>query len=679
MKKVRKIRIELILLCLILIASINTIPLTAKAAGIDPQVIWLKKNYSLPVNTDTTFSEGLAVVCLNDKYGYIDKTGKEVIAVKYLEATPFSEGLAAVVLSDGSSVYIDKTGKQVSAKYDNARPFSEGLAAVKFIDRKYGYIDKTGKEVISAMYDDAEPFSQGRAAVELNILNRKYGYIDKTGNLVSSGYDYEIASPFSEDVAIIGRITYPNNGSIITDTVDVKCGLIDKAGNEIMSLKYDSVNNFSEGLAVVFNQKRGYIDKTGKEVISTKYDYAEPFSEGLAAVSLNSKSGYINKMGKVIISAKYGWANSFSEGLACVLLDDKTCYINKKGSAIISFKNDGVMGRDFKEGVAFVEYCGKLGIIKNPISQTAVISQSVVINPIKAGNTERLWGDNRYKTAVAISKSGWQKSDNVILVNGNNFPDALVGSSFAYLKDAPILITSSNKLDSNASSEIERLEVKNVYILGNNQSVSTDIENDLKQKYNVIRIGGTEVFDTAVKVGEEIRKIKQFDTVVIASQGNFPDALAIAPFSAMKTMPILFSDKQSLRNDTMMALQEWGTKNVVIVGGTGVISDAIDSKLKSLGITVTRLAGQDRYDTALEIIKHFKPAEGYKNISIATGESYPDALTGAVLAAKNNTPLVLVGKNSVKVNVSMYINNNTIDKACIFGGIGVVSEKVVGR
>lgn len=310
---------------------------------------------------------------------------------------------------------------------------------------------------------------------------------------------------------------------------------------------------------------------------------------------------------------------------------------------------------------------------------TPVSSGNQNINSIKASNITRLSGDNRYKTAVAISQSGWAQSDNVILVDGNNYPDALVGTSYAYLKNAPILTTPSDKLDSNISAEIARLGAKTVYILGNKTSVSQSVEDELSQKYTVVRIAGTGIFDTAVKVGEEIRKTNKFDTVALAAQGGFADALAIAPFSAKNTMPILFSGQDSLRPDTLQALKDWGIKNVVIVGGTGVISSAVEDTLKGMGITVTRLAGQDRYETALEIIKHFAPSEGYKSISVCTGENYADALTGAVLAAKNNIPLVLVSKDSAKDNITLYINKNTIDKAYIFGGTGVVSDKVVSN
>jgi hypothetical protein len=142
------------------------------------------------------FSEGLARVKLNGKYGYIDKTGKEVIPCKYDNAENFSEGLAIVMLNDKYG-FIDKTGKEVTPlKYDNAGRFSEGLALVRLND-KYGYIDKTGKEV-TPLYDEIRNFSEGLARVR---LNGKYGYIDKTGKEViplSSGKSSD--EPYSAKV-----------------------------------------------------------------------------------------------------------------------------------------------------------------------------------------------------------------------------------------------------------------------------------------------------------------------------------------------------------------------------------------------------------------------------------------------------------------------------------------------
>jgi len=131
------------------------------------------------------FSEGLAAVELNGKWGFIDKTGKMVIEPKYDMAEDFSEGLAAVELNHKWG-FIDKTGKMViEPKYNVAEKFSEGLAGVEVeLDTKVGYIDKTGKMVIEPKYNEAGPFSKGLALVE---LNGKYYCINTKGEVVKEG------------------------------------------------------------------------------------------------------------------------------------------------------------------------------------------------------------------------------------------------------------------------------------------------------------------------------------------------------------------------------------------------------------------------------------------------------------------------------------------------------------
>ncbi|AFM00240.1 cell wall-binding protein [Desulfitobacterium dehalogenans ATCC 51507] len=345
-----------------------------------------------------------------------------------------------------------------------------------------------------------------------------------------------------------------------------------------------------------------------------------------------------------------------------------------KGDHFVAVGSKYIQGKS-EEGLLYIgrfeEANNKLIMAPNTGSHSADTTAQ-----LKVSETERLSGNDRYETAIAISKKGWEKSENVILVNGNNFPDALVGSSFAYLKNAPILITASDKLDNRVSAEIQRLGAKTIAILGNSSSVSQPIENQLKERYQVTRIGGAEIYDTAVKLGEEIKKIKPFDTVIIATQSNFPDALAIAPYSAKETIPILFTEKDRLRPDTKKALAEWEIRNAIIIGGTGVVSLDVDLELDALGLTITRLGGEDRYDTALEIAKQFGTENPYSAIAVATGENYPDALTGAVLAAKHNAPLILVRKNKVKNTVTEYLNPLGLEKATIFGGTGVVLDEI---
>jgi hypothetical protein len=262
--------------------------------------------------------EGLARVNLNGKYGYIDKTGTEVISLKYDNAGSFNEGLA-LVNRDKKYGYIDMTGTEViSLKYDRADSFSERLAPVKRND-KWGYIDKTGTEVIPLNYDDAGSFNEGLALVRLNY---KWFYIDQTGKEVISLKQFSycfVGSFFREELVNVCQ-----NG---------KYGYIDKAGKEVIPFKYDDAGSFSEGLARVKRGYRyGYIDKAGKEVISFKYESAGSFSEGLAAVKQFLSWGYINKTSAEVIPFKYDDAGPFSRGLARVMYGNKTFYIDKNGT-----------------------------------------------------------------------------------------------------------------------------------------------------------------------------------------------------------------------------------------------------------------------------------------------------------------------------------------------------------
>ncbi|GIP36532.1 WG repeat-containing protein [Paenibacillus sp. J2TS4] len=139
------------------------------------------------------FDEGMGVVIKEEnydiKYGFIDKTGKEVVKPQYERVLGFKEGIARVQ-QNGVWGFIDKTGKEiVKPQYHNASDFSEGLARVSK-NLKYGFIDKTGKEVIELQYDFAWDFNDGLAPVQK---------FDKWGYLSHPQPDAGFALPSSGD------------------------------------------------------------------------------------------------------------------------------------------------------------------------------------------------------------------------------------------------------------------------------------------------------------------------------------------------------------------------------------------------------------------------------------------------------------------------------------------------
>ncbi|GAA0733066.1 hypothetical protein GCM10008906_03490 [Clostridium oceanicum] len=288
-------------------------------------------------------------------------------------------------------------------------------------------------------------------------------------------------------------------------------------------------------------------------------------------------------------------------------------------------------------------------------------------------NELRLGGNNRYDTAVKISINHWSQSNNVILVSGENFPDALSASPLSKKYDAPILLTRAQELPSNILNEIQRLKAKNVYIVGGIGVVNTNIENTFKKiGLNVTRIAGKDRYETSVEVA---KKVGNFNNAIIASGNSFPDALSISSIAASKGIPILLTAKNNLPSVTFKFINDNNINKGYIVGGTGVVSSNISNKLNGF----KRLAGKDRFKTNLAIVSEFTNYLNYNNIFVATGYNYPDALAGSAAAAKLNSPIFLTnGITQIKLS-EILSKLKTTQNLKILGSTGVVSSTAVKR
>ncbi|AGA68428.1 cell wall-binding protein [Desulfitobacterium dichloroeliminans LMG P-21439] len=311
---------------------------------------------------------------------------------------------------------------------------------------------------------------------------------------------------------------------------------------------------------------------------------------------------------------------------------------------------------------------------------------------------QRLSGANRYETAAAISRQGWKTANNVVLASGEDYPDALVAATLAGVKDAPVLLTAKDSLSPETLREIQRLQAKNIYILGGSGVIALAVEDQLAQNYTTQRIYGVNRYETAVKMGELIQSDKAntanyntSKTVILATGLDYPDALSIAPFAAQYALPILFTGKEALQEKTAQALRDWGIEEVILVGGSGVIAEAVGDTLENqLKIKITRLSGSDRYQTSLAIAQYFEnygvadqsnastnnSAKLYTKAAFATGESYADALAGAALAGKERMPLFLVNESSLRTELSAFLQERQLQKIYVLGGEGALSEVV---
>jgi WG containing repeat len=155
------------------------------------------------------FSEGLAAVGVvprdkrSGQWGFVDRTGKLVIPIKYDVVTSFYGGLAGVgVLTNNPSaggIYfegdrsakwgvIDITGKLVTTgtPYRAAKILGAGFAAVGYevpgqLSGRWNLINRAGT-VIAKGFEDIGCFSGGRArATYKDSIGIHTGYIDRTG------------------------------------------------------------------------------------------------------------------------------------------------------------------------------------------------------------------------------------------------------------------------------------------------------------------------------------------------------------------------------------------------------------------------------------------------------------------------------------------------------------------
>lgn len=191
---------------------------------------------------------------------------------------------------------------------------------------------------------------------------------------------------------------------------------------------------------------------------------------------------------------------------------------------------------------------------------------------------------------------------------------------------------------------------------------------------NIERLQGADRYATAAAISR-----KQYpsgaSTVFIATGGSFPDALAGAPAAARAKGPILLTASQAIPAATHAELLNLKPSKIVVLGGPGAVSDAVFSQLHGYAGSVERWWGATRFDTAADIArKGF--ARGVEYLYVATGRSFPDALSGGAVAGRVGGPILLVERDSVPGSTLAAIRDLSPRYIIVLGGAGVVSEGV---
>lgn len=318
---------------------------------------------------------------------------------------------------------------------------------------------------------------------------------------------------------------------------------------------------------------------------------------------------------------------------------------------------------------------------------------TIPIIPAYAQNA-RIGGtaEDNVALSIEIAKSGWTMgTPYVILTRDDQFSDALAAAPLSKKLDAPILMTDSGELDERTLAKIHNLGARYVYIIGGTVAISQGIQDSLSSNgFEITRIAGLQGYDTAALISSNVG-IDLTHTVYLANAHAIPDAIAISAFAAEQGSPILLTNRDVLPASTLQALTDLNVSNVILLGGTAVIGNAVQATLSSK-YSVKRWGGYDRFDTQSIIFQNLFTTQTpqsplyftsglVRQNDVSAGKPYADALLTVALAAKKGGFVAMLPQNSVPSSLNYFLlyNKGYISKTAVVGNNWGVSKDLEQR
>ncbi|GEM_PF-2002042 len=195
---------------------------------------------------------------------------------------------------------------------------------------------------------------------------------------------------------------------------------------------------------------------------------------------------------------------------------------------------------------------------------------------------------------------------------------------------------------------------------------------------NILRIAGTNRYSTAVEISK-LGWPGGSDAVILARGDNYADALAGVPLAYQLDAPILLTSSSQLSAASMEEIVRLGASSVIILGGTSAVSVSVEGELQALGLTVQRIAGNSRYETACLIARELAQGGSYDTAFIAVGTNFADALSASAYAARAGCPILLTQQATLPDYTKNLIRDMGITKTWVIGGTGVISGTVFAQ
>lgn len=358
---------------------------------------------------------------------------------------------------------------------------------------------------------------------------------------------------------------------------------------------------------------------------------------------------------------------------------------------------------------------------------------------VVSGHFTKLAGSNRYATAIAVSEEQFKPdtAKSVVIVGGKAQLDGLAAAPLASAKNAPILLADPNTgLNRDTIKEIDRacssLKNKTVYIVGGEQSVPAKVAKQLEDEFGAVvkRVAGANRRATSVEVAKRLNYDGNTnDRLFLVGGEGAADAMSVsavasykvdsvkkntvvendAENTSKKVSPILVVDAKGIDRDTRDFIKNDLQKEnnvsrpiseTYLVGGEKSLSTQVlrDVNLALKDKKASRVSGDNRYDTNVEVIKAFYNDKNNANQFTGAGEKtnakitvngaifasgenayLVDAQTAGSFAAAQRSPIVLSGNKLTNDQIDLMKDGGVLDnqRANIYQVGGVVSSDVM--
>ncbi|MCK0113512.1 cell wall-binding repeat-containing protein [Ornithinimicrobium sp. F0845] len=303
---------------------------------------------------------------------------------------------------------------------------------------------------------------------------------------------------------------------------------------------------------------------------------------------------------------------------------------------------------------------------------------NVQIYTCRAAAVSRIKGTDRYDTSAAIAAQYPAGQDVVYLASGNGFADALAGAALAAKEDAPVLLVRHESIPSSVAAQLDRLNPGRIVIFGGTGAVSNTVR-DAARAYTsgeVTRLAGASRYETSAAIADTYPT--GISTLYVASGVSYPDALSGGASAGRNGRPLLLTNSDHLPIATREALERLDGGRIVILGGSGAVSNSVQQDLRAYTTgSVTRIAGANRYETSALIADTFP--SNRSRVFVATGLDFPDALSGSALAGREANPVLLTQPSRLPASVGNAIDALNPDSGVVLGGYTSVNSIVLDQ